>query len=312
MNSFFQAVAFLCTAKFLFAFQDVIVKQMSGGYPVHQIVVIRSLVALILLLLIIRFSTGFSSLRGRRIGLHLLRGALMFIAFVTYYVALSVMPLTTATALFFTAPFFITLLAIPLLGEKVGLRRRLAVLVGFIGVLIILRPDTEIGIVAVLPIISALFYALCQILARRVGLTETALVMTFYANVAFAILGFFMAAILSLIDAGVDAGISMQFLLRDWQQPTGLDAALLVATGVTAALGFLMGSHAYRIGEVNRLAPFEYVMLIWVSILSYLVWSELPDQNTLIGVTVIIGAGLYVLRREEVVGVSTFAREVKA
>ena len=136
--------------------------------------------------------------------------------------------------------------------------------------------------------------------------------MTFYANVAFAILGFFMAAILSLIDAGVDAGISMQFLLRDWQQPTGLDAALLVATGVTAALGFLMGSHAYRVSEVNRLAPFEYVMLIWVSILSYLVWSELPDQNTLIGVTVIIGAGLYVLRREEVVGVSTLARNVKA
>ena len=312
MHSLLQAVAFLSAAKFLFAFQDVIIKEMSGAYPVHQIVVVRSLVALVILLLIIGLTAGFSSLKGRRVGLHLLRGALMFVAFVTYYIALSVMPLTTATALFFTAPFFITLLAIPILGEKVGPRRITGVVVGFIGVLIVLRPDTRVSLVGILPIISALFYALCQILARRVALTESAQVMTFYANLAFALLGLTLAAILSLIDPPEGSSAFMQFLLRDWQLPTLRDSLLLAATGITAAVGFLLGTHAYRISEVNQLAPFEYVMLVWVSILSYLVWSELPDGHTILGAAVIIAAGLYVLRREESAGVETLARGVQA
>ena len=110
----------MATGKFLFAIQDVIIKEMSAGYPVHQIMAIRGSVAIPLLLLLIHFRGGLGALRRHRPALHLLRGALMLIAFLSFYVALAGTSLTTATALFFSAPFFITLLSIPLLGEKVG------------------------------------------------------------------------------------------------------------------------------------------------------------------------------------------------
>ena len=310
MHHLLRAVALLSTGKLVFAIQDVLIKETSSGYPVHQIVVIRSLVALPLLLLMIHFTVGLGQLRGRRIGLHLLRGSLMFFAFMTFYIALAVLPLTTTTALFFTAPFFITLLSVPLLGEQVGIRRVTGIIAGFIGVLIILRPSAEgIGVEVFLPIIAAVLYAAAQVLARRVSLTESAAVMAYYANMSFIGLGICVAIIASFFVPDVSSSVSTQFLIRAWVLPTPLDATLMGITGICVALGFQLSTSAYRSTEVNRLAPFEYVMLIWVTILSYLVWAELPDRYTLIGAAIIIAAGLYVLRREDTVGDTKLAHK---
>ena len=113
----------MALGKLLFATQDVIIKEMSAAYPVAEIVTIRGLVAVPLLLLLVHFTIKLPSLLRHRPGIHLLRGLLMFIAFMLFYVALSELSLTTATALFFSAPFFITLLARPMLGERFGVRR---------------------------------------------------------------------------------------------------------------------------------------------------------------------------------------------
>ena len=160
-NAYLQAVAVLILGKLLFAFQDVIVKQMSASYPMHEIMTIRGLVAIPILLVVIYLTLGLGTLKLHHPGFHILRGLLMFVAFMAFYVALSEISLTTTTALFFTAPFFITLLSAPMLGESVGHHRILSIVIGFIGVLIILRPSTEsFNPVLLLPILAAFTAAL--------------------------------------------------------------------------------------------------------------------------------------------------------
>jgi S-adenosylmethionine uptake transporter len=299
MSNLLQAVAILATGKLLFAIQDVIIKEMSGGYAVHQIMAIRGLVAIPILLLLIHLRGGLGVLRHHRATLHLLRGTLMLVAFMCFYVALAGTSLTTATALFFTAPFFITLLSVPLLGERVGLRRIAGIAIGFAGVLIVLRPNTEtFSFYDLLPILAAFFYSCCQLMVRVLKMTEPPAVMSLYASIAFVVLGSLCGLVLSSVGAAPGADVSTQFLLRAWTMPDGFDILLLVLTGLTSALGFMCSSNAYQREQASRISPFEYVMIVWVTLLSYLIWSELPDAMTWLGITLIVGSGIYVIHRE--------------
>ena len=303
MSALLQAVAIMASGKFLFAIQDVIIKQMSGTYPIHQIMTIRGLVAIVLLLILIHFSLRLATLTMHHPGYHVLRGLLMFIAFMAFYIALAEISLTTATALFFTAPFFITLLSIPMLGERVGIRRFISILTGFIGVLIVLRPDTEqFSLIALLPVIAAFFYALCQVLVRYARMTAPASIMSLYASISFALLAPIMGWILSGADPLQAMTPSEKTMLLPWSLPGSFDLLLLTFTGVTSALGFMFMSYAYKHAQASRLAPFEYVMIVWVTLLSYLVWAEVPDLATMTGIGIIILSGIYVLRREEASG----------
>lgn len=301
MGATLSAILFICLCKLVFAIQDVIIKEMSDEYPVHEIMVIRSIVSMLILLVVLKYSEGLNTLKNRNIKPSLLRGALLFGSFTLFYLGLSSMPLTVAAVLFFTAPFFITLLSIPILGETVGLRRWIGILVGFVGVLIILRPDSNrFGIESLLPVASAFLYSIAQLMARKLRIKDSAAVMTFFANVTYLVLGVILALIAMPFIPSESASNSELFLLRQWQIPMGKDAIFIVLTGVTGAAGFWLSTQAYRISEVNRIAPFEYAMLIWVPILSYIMWQEVPDKITILGTFIIVAAGLYVVRRDEV------------
>lgn len=299
MHSLLQAIAILSLGKLLFAIQDVIIKQMSTSYPVAEIVFIRGLVAVPILLLLILLTLRLRELLRHHPGYHVLRGSLMFGAFMLFYIALAEISLTTTTALFFTAPFFITLLARPMLGERFGPRRMLGLCAGFIGVLIVLRPGSaDFSLILLLPIVSALLYALCQTLVRYAKLTAPPSVMSLYAALAFVVLGPVMGLALPLLlpAASADAGGATLFL--PWRLPEGSDLWWLMTTGLTSALGFMCTSHAFQREQASRIAPFEYVMIIWVTLLSFVVWGEVPDGQTLLGITLIVLSGIYVLRRE--------------
>ena len=301
MSNLLLAVAILASGKLLFAIQDVIIKEMSAGYPVHQILAIRGLAAIPLLLLLIHLKGGLGMLLRHSPIPHLVRGTLMLIAFMCFYVALAGTSLTTATALFFTAPFFITLLSIPLLGERVGLRRFTSIIVGFIGVLIVLRPNTaDFSYYDLLPILAAFFYACCQLMVRVAKMTQPPALMSLYASVVFCVLGGAFGWALSSVEALPDAATSTHFLLRDWSTPDAMDLFLLILTGITSALGFMCSSSAYQREQASRVSPFEYIMIIWVTLLSYLVWSEIPDSMTLLGIGLIVASGIYVIQREGV------------
>ena len=156
------AIAFVLAGVFAISINDMLIKQLSGGYPLHEIVFARSAIGILFTLIVVQIEGGFGILKTRRPLLHVLRGLLVVVANMTFFLALAAIPLADATALFFAAPLFITVLSIPILGEKVGVVRLTAVAIGFAGVVIMQRPWAGAGelqanrLVLLLPVIAAL------------------------------------------------------------------------------------------------------------------------------------------------------------
>lgn len=225
-------------------------------------------------------------LRTRRPGLQIARGLLLAAATLCMITAISVIPLADAYAITFTAPLLVTALSMPLLGERVGWRRLSAVGVGFAGVLIVIRPGfREIDPAMLLPLITALCFAIYQVLTRRVGgyPDETALAMLFYV----AVVG---TAVMSAIAPFV------------WRPVHAPDWGWMVATGALGTIGHLLLIRALWLAPASLLQPFIYSQIIWALILGYLIFGDLPDLWMLLGGAVIIGSGLFVLYRQAVVG----------
>jgi drug/metabolite transporter (DMT)-like permease len=283
----------------VFSFQDLIVKWVAGTYPIHEVIVLRSLVAMPLLVLFVRVELGgLMGIRSRRWGALLLRGTILLVCYIAFYLSLPAMPLASAVALSFSSPLFIAALAGPMLGERVGVARWIAVLVGFAGAVVIIRPDGGVlEPAALLPLLSALTYAVGQILARRLGVTEASSVMATYQNGAFILIGGAMAVVLGGGRFAAEGHPSVEFLLRGWVMPPAFDLAILLAGGLVAGTGAFLLTHAYRIAEANVIAPFEYTSLIWASAWGYFVWGETLEPRTILGMAMILGASLYVLRK---------------
>lgn len=282
----------------IFSLQDAIVKGLSGTYPVHQIVVLRSCVALPILVAVALVLDG-RTLKIHRLGLHLARGLALYLSYTSYYLALARLPIAESVALYFTGPFFVASLSLPMLGERVSARSWAAIIVGFCGVLIVARPSTALFDPAVLlPIASALAYAISAVLTRRLGTTESSGALAVSATVIYVVAGGATALGLSGIEVAGDAHRSLRFLLMAWSWPSVADAGLLATCGLIAAGGFFFLAQGYRLAEANRAAPFEYAALPWGILWGYLFFANLPDVATLAGAVVIIGAGLYTLQRQ--------------
>jgi drug/metabolite transporter (DMT)-like permease len=291
------AAASLCAGVCIFSLQDVILKYISGTYPLSEAIAMRALTAMPILMITIHLRSGIGTLISRRLGRHVLRGTIMMLAYSTYYLALPAMKLAEAVTLYFTAPLFITALAYPMLGEKVGLGRWLAVLAGFLGVVVTYRPGLGLfDWASLLPVAAAFTYGVSQLMARQFGATESALVMAFYQNLIY-LLGALLLAALFGSGTFAYAGMhpSLAFLLRPWSFAHPLDLLLLACCGLVAAIGSVLLSHAYRTAEANFVASFEYSGLIWATSWGFLVFGEVPDLYIIAGAALIIGAGLYML-----------------
>ena len=275
------AIAFVLAGILAISVNDMLIKRLSGGYPLHELVFVRSAIGIVFSLVLVQIEGGWHILKTDRPGLHLLRGALVVIANMTFFVALGAIPLADATALFFAAPLFITLLSIPILGEKVGLLRLGAVMVGFVGVVIMQRPwagSETLGasrLVLLLPVLAALTYALNQLMTRKLGVSSKASALSVYIQSVFIVvsLGFFLVAGDGrFVSEGSSA--SMQFLLRAWVWPAPGDGWVFVGLGLNAAvIGYCL-SAAYRMA------------------------GDLPAWEVWIGIALILGSGLFVFLRE--------------
>jgi len=281
---------------------DMLIKLLSDGYPLHQMVFLRSIIAVAFSLGMVQLEGGWKILRTDKPFWHLARGLLLVVSNLSFFAALAVLPLADATALFFVAPLFITLLSIPILGEKVGIRRISAVLVGFAGVLVMQRPWESAGsdkLVMLLPVLAAFTYALCQILARRLGASAKASAMAAYIQGIFIVvsIGFYVVAGDGRFAAGVE-NESLRFLLKPWRWPDGNDGLLFLFLGLLSAVIGYSISQAYRLAPPATVAPFEYVAMPLAVLWGWLVWDYLPSMQILGGIVLIMGAGLYVFVRE--------------
>ena len=296
------AVGILCAmgAWFLFSLNDAGIKFLSGDYALHQIVLIRSVTAIIITLtILIPLEGGYSLLKTRHPFTHIVRGLCVVVANMAFFMGLASISLPEASAIFFIAPLFITALSVFLLGEKVGQKRWAAVLVGLIGVIIMLRPGTSaFQYAALLPLFAALAYAFMQILTRKLGIKEKASTMAFYIQLMFIIV---CAAFGYLFGDGRYANPgnqSLNFLFRAWTHPDAKDLLIMVAIGVSSGFGGYLVSQAYRLCEATIIAPFEYMALVLAIFWGITIWGEWPDSVAWAGILLIFGSGLYVFWRE--------------
>lgn len=297
-NERLKGIVFVAAAALIFTLQDVIIKLVSGRYPLAEALTIRCVVAFLPIMVLIHLDGGLSLLRARWSPAVMLRGLVMLGSYACYYLSLAAMPLATAVALFFSSPLFIVALAGPVLGERAGLVRWLTILVGFGGVLIVSRPSgAAIQPAALLSVGAALCYALAQLMTRRLGTVERASIMTLIQNVVYLVVAGGMGLVAGRGGLAASADPSLQFLLRAWVVPGPADLALIAATGFIAAAAGWLQTQAYRIAPVNEVAPFEYSAIPWATFCGLAIWGEIPSASTLAGILVIAAAGVYLLRR---------------
>ncbi len=276
-----RGIALMVLSVLLFSCMDALVKWVSEIHPVGQIVFFRNLFAFLPVALFVHRAGGLGVLRTRRLGGHALRAVVGIAAMACFFAAFSLMPLGDAVALGMSGPIFLTALSVPLLGEKVGVRRWSAVIVGFLGVLVMTRPGAGVfDPVALLPLAGAVFYALAMVSIRKLSATEPPVAIVFYFTL-FATL----AAALSL---------PVQWVTP----PTLIDLLLLVSVGLVGGVAQLAMTQAFRLAPVALIAPFDYAALVFAVALGYLIWGDVPDAFLLFGAGIVIGSGLYILHRE--------------
>jgi len=293
-------IASALTASFFFSINDMSIKFLSGDYALHEVVLIRSLLGMVVVLaIVVPLEGGLRILKTKRLGIHLFRGVCVVFANMTFFLGLAAMNLADAVAIFFVSPLIITALSVVMLGEKVGPRRWAAVLVGLVGVIVMMRPGTDaFRMAALLPLVAAAAYAMLQIMTRKLGVSEKAATMTFYIQLTFVVVSLCMGLAFGQGTFSGSSDPSLEFLFRAWVAPAVSDYYLLVLIGVGSALGGYFISQAYRLAEAGLAAPFEYIALPLAVIWDFTVFGKTPDLVGWIGILLIMGAGLYAFWRE--------------
>ena len=299
LNQNTQAILCLAGALAFLTISDAIIKWLSPHLPLHEITLFRSLFAMLMVFVFIYFEGGLKTLKTRRPVLHFVRGSMLVLANMFFFLALATMSLAETVALFYTAPLFICILSRPVLGEQVGFSRWLVILLGLLGVLIMLRPGSEVfRLISLLPILAALSYAAMTMMTRKLGMQEKAGALTFYIQLAFIVI----SSIVGLIIGGGDLdhydNPAMSFLLRAWFWPDTNQLQLLLLCGVIVACGGYLISQAYRLGQASVVAPFEYTSLPFALIVGYYIWGDWPDWITFAGSGLIIFSGLLIVYLE--------------
>ncbi len=274
------AIATICAGVAFLVANDAIAKLLTDRYTPIQIVFLRNLIAVPIITTVIIMAFGSACLRTRHLSLHAMRGALMTLGAWLYFTALIYLPLAEATALVFSAPIFITALSVPLLGEHVGWRRWGAVLLGFAGVLVIVRPGSAaFQLAALLPVGTALCYALFMISARWIDRSERLWTMMLFAM------------LFPMIYAA-------PFAVANWVPVQGGDMLLFLGLAICGSLGLALIGQAFRMAPAAIVAPFDYTALIWATGLGWLVWGDVPLLWTILGAAIIVISGIIIILRE--------------
>lgn len=278
-----RAVALMLAAVGLFALMDAGLKLLSTHYPPFQVAALRGASSLPLVLAWALATVPARSLWRVRWSLHVLRGVLGIAMMASFVYALRSLPLSTAYSIFFIAPLLITALSVPFLGEQVGPRRWIAIAIGLVGVLVVLRPTGEgvLSLAGLAVLLAALGYAVSAITVRVLARTDSTQAMVVW--------------LMALMALGAGA-----LAWQDWV-PLRLEHAWIIAgIGLGGALGQVAITEAFRLGEASLIAPLEYTALVWGVSLDLALWGVLPDGVTWVGAGIIVASGLYLLHRERV------------
>ena len=295
-----QGVGFLFLGMLILSLQDIAVKWIGGDYPILEIVAFRSLVALPLTLLFFRFEGGRGLPTTKRHTLEYVRGLFFFLSYTTHFMGLAALPLADIAAIKFSGPLMITILSVMILGELVGPRRWIALIVGFMGVLLIVRPGlATFNMGSIFILISVLFYAINAILTRKLQTTDSSATMAYYSSLVYLVATFILAPLVIAVGDFPDAHPSIAFLFGAWAMPSLLDWVIMSSLGLVWAGGMYFLARAYSVTLASVVAPFEYLALPIHITWGFVLWHEIPTWLTLAGAFLTLASGLYILYREQ-------------
>jgi drug/metabolite transporter (DMT)-like permease len=274
------AIAYVVSAGAIFSFSSAASKWLVETYPVGEVLFSRVFVAFVLFAAFIVPSVGFGVFRTRRPVAHVMRSASQATSQSLLLIAFSLMPLASATAVSFAAPLFAVLASLIFLKEPVGGPRWMALIVGFIGVLIVTQPGTEtFQIGALFALGNALLFGTVTAGVRGMTTTESAETLTIWQLLLLSTL----------------YGLTLPFA---FVMPTWSDAPLMLVNGVTNLLGQYWWTRAIHLAPTSAVAPFQYLSMIWAMIFGYAVWGDVPTVSLLLGSAIVVGSGLFLLWRE--------------
>jgi drug/metabolite transporter (DMT)-like permease len=278
----FRGIAMILASTVFLGASDVTAKYLSATLPSIEIAWIRFLVFAMIMVPAMLPGSPLYALRSDRKGLHVMRGVTLLLSSLLFISGLGFLPIAEASATGFVSPLFVTALSIFFLGERVGMRRWIATAVGLIGVLIILRPGSSaFHPAAFFPIVSALAWACTLIMTRMMSGRERAITTMTYSSIVGVCI---VSALVPFV----------------WVTPSWHDILFGILIGVASTAGQWIVVLAFRYADASVLAPFQYTQLLWVSILGFMIFGEVPDAWTVTGAAFIVASGLYTAHRERV------------
>ncbi|MFL2557612.1 MAG: DMT family transporter [Arenicellales bacterium] len=276
------AIGLFSLAMMMFSATDGAAKYLSSDIAPQQIIFLRFVIVLILILLFCIYRGQWNILKTTQPTLQILRGLLLAVCSLIFYFALKHLPLELCAAIGFVSPLFVTALSIPFLGERVGLRRWIAVLIGLLSVLMILRPGgVSFQLAMLLPLGSSLCWAMALVLTRLMRGSEQALTVLAWSSLV-----------------GVAAVFPLVWPV--WVTPNASQWTILILLGVFNGLGQYLVIRAFMLASASLLAPFSYSIIIWSMLIGLIIFNSFPDGITLVGTAILIAAGLYIWHREKV------------
>lgn len=279
-SSALRGILLMVAGSAVLTMSDAVTKWLTAGYPVGQIMSIRAFFSLIPILVIVWHAGGLSILRIRNIRMQSIRAACAVASSFLFVGGLVYLPLADAIAIAFSGPLFVTALAAPMLSEKVGWRRWSAVLVGFAGVLVMLRPTGgAFQWYALFPLAAAGCGAFRDIITRQVRLSASPVAVLTLTMAAVGVAGLFT------IPAG-------------WAPVGGIDLLLLTLAGILVGTAQYLVIFAFHMAEASLIIPYKYLSLIWAALYGFFIWGDIPESHVTLGAALVVGSGLYIIHRE--------------
>ena len=280
LNNNIMGIIFMTLGMFCLSVNDVVVLGLNISFPVWEVIFFRAFSGILVSFVLI-FIFGWKSLKTKKPIRHFVRAFSAVGCVIFYFFGLKSLLLSENIAIVHSAPIFAALLAVPILGERLGIHRITAIVIGFIGVIIIVKPGTDVfKLVSILPLISALFMASVYLSTRSLMNTDSSIAIIFYYSLALLI-------------------TSIVFFPSDFAMPNIVQLIPLMSLGVMGSLGHYFMSQAAKNAEVVVISPFEYSSFIFVGIMGYLFYNEVPSISIIIGGILIILGGVYIAYREQ-------------
>ena len=308
-----QGIAFLSVAWLIFSLQGIAVKWIGGDYSIMEIVLFRSFIAMPVTLLFYRYEGKTGLPTTKQPGLEYVRGFFLFLSYTTAFMALASLPLAEVDAIRFSSPLMITMLSVLFLREKVKLYRWVALIIGFVGVLFIVRPGTAIfNLGSVFALISVVFYAFSALITRKLQETDSSATQAYFSSLVYLIAAIILNPLAFFIPETSNTHPRIAFLLRAWQMPTLIDLLIMLGLGLVWAGGVYFIARAYSTAPASVVAPFEYVSLPINVLWGFVFFQEMLLLATWIGAALTIGSGLYILYRDRQIQSVTTTLEPQA